>query len=178
MLGGDPCDLLPETPRPRPYEHATHGHAVRRRDRGRRLEPFPQLGELPVHVGVQRQLSLDHERADEQHARAAIGGEAARKVERMFRLLPVEQRHDDAAVGDRTGPAREAPRALMEEMDVRELHRSSWYGTEARITFGSTSSSRFTYSARWLCKRRAQPRRISSGRTTTTSYPSAVSART
>ncbi len=29
-------------------------------------------------------------------------------------------------------------------------YRSSWYGTDARITFGSKRSSRFTYSAFWL----------------------------
>jgi hypothetical protein len=32
----------------------------------------------------------------------------------------------------------------MEESDVGQLHRRSWYGTEARITCGSTSRSRFT----------------------------------
>jgi hypothetical protein len=32
----------------------------------------------------------------------------------------------------------------VEEMDVGQLHLMSWYGTEARITWGSTSSRRFT----------------------------------
>jgi hypothetical protein len=31
---------------------------------------------------------------------------------------------------------------VMEDVEVRELHRSNWYGTETRITFGSKSSSR------------------------------------
>jgi hypothetical protein len=32
----------------------------------------------------------------------------------------------------------------VEHVYVRKLHLMRWYGTEARITFGSTSSSRFT----------------------------------
>jgi hypothetical protein len=32
----------------------------------------------------------------------------------------------------------------VEHSDVREPHRMSWYGTEARITCGSTSSNRLT----------------------------------
>jgi hypothetical protein len=32
----------------------------------------------------------------------------------------------------------------VEDVWVREFHRISWYGTEARITWGSTSSRRFT----------------------------------
>jgi hypothetical protein len=33
---------------------------------------------------------------------------------------------------------------VVQEVDVRKPHRKSWYGTEARITCGSTSRSRFT----------------------------------
>jgi hypothetical protein len=33
---------------------------------------------------------------------------------------------------------------VVEQSYVREPHRMRWYGTEARLTFGSTSSSRFT----------------------------------
>jgi hypothetical protein len=32
----------------------------------------------------------------------------------------------------------------MQEPDVGRFHRNSWYGTEARITCGSTSRRRFT----------------------------------
>jgi hypothetical protein len=32
----------------------------------------------------------------------------------------------------------------VEHPDVGEPHLMSWYGTEARITWGSTSSSRLT----------------------------------
>ena len=77
-------------------------------------------------MGVQRQLALDDERPDEDDAGAAVGGEAAGEVERVLGLLLVEQRHDDAAIGDRARPAREAPRAAVERPDVRELHRMSW----------------------------------------------------
>ena len=103
-----------------------------------------RLGERPVHVRVQRQLALDHERRNEDDAGASVGGETAGEIERVLGLLPVEQRHDDAPVGDRARPAREASGAMVEEAYVGDLHRSSWYGTEARITCGSTSSSRFT----------------------------------
>ncbi len=93
---------------------------------------------------IEGQLAVDDERSHEHDLRAAIGREPAGEVERMLRLFPVEERHDDAAVRDRAGPAREAPRTPVERSDVREPHRMSWYGTEARITFGSTSRSRFT----------------------------------
>jgi hypothetical protein len=77
-------------------------------------------------VRIQRQLPLEEGRRDEHDAGAAIGGEAAGEVERMLSLLAVEQRHDDAAVGDRPRPAGEAPRAAMEEPGAGELHRMSW----------------------------------------------------
>jgi hypothetical protein len=136
--------VLAEAPGPCPHDLAPDADAVRARYGRRGLEPLPELAEPAVHVRVQRQLALDDERRDEDDAGVAIGREATGEIERMLRLLPVEQRHDDAAVGDRARPPREAPRTAMEEADVGQLHRKSWYGTEARITFGSTSSSRFT----------------------------------
>ena len=118
-----------------PYEPAT---AVADSSRSCRLD------ELSVEVCVDRQLALDHGRRDEDDPRAAVGREAAREIESMLGLLPVEQRHDDAAIRDRARPAREATRPPTEEPEIRDPHRMSWYGTEARITLGSTSSSRFT----------------------------------
>ena len=72
---------------------------------------------------IERQLAVDDERSDEDDPGSAIGREPAGEVQRMLGLLSVEQRHHDAAIGP---------------------HLMRWYGTEARITFGSTSSSRFT----------------------------------
>jgi hypothetical protein len=79
-----------------------------------------------VHVRVERELLLDDERRDEDDPGAAVGREPAGEVERVLGLLLVEQRHDDAAVGDRAGPAREAPRAAGQHSDVGELHRNRW----------------------------------------------------
>jgi hypothetical protein len=143
-LRRDASDVLAEPPRPRADDLAPHSHAVRARHRFRGPEPLLEARQLSVEVRIQRQLQLEHGRSDENDAGAAVGREPAREIERVLGLLAVEQRHDDAAVGDRARPPREAPRTAMEEADVGQLHRKSWYGTEARITFGSTSSSRFT----------------------------------
>jgi hypothetical protein len=64
----------------------------------------------------------------------------------VLRLLPLEQRDDDAAVADRLGPQHKPAQPAPQCPYVRtpRRHRSSWYGTEARITLGSTSSRRFT----------------------------------
>jgi hypothetical protein len=125
-LRRDPRHLLAEAAGTRADDLPPFAHAVGGRDRGRALEPLLEVGEPLVHVRVQRQLALDDERPDEDDAGAAIGGEPAGEVERMLGLLPVEQRHDDAAVGDRAGPAREAAGTAMERPDVRHLHRISW----------------------------------------------------
>ena len=69
-----------------------------------------RLTELPVEVRIDRQLALEDGGRDEHDSGAPICGEPAGEIERVLRLLPVEQRHDDAAVGDRARPARE-PRA-------------------------------------------------------------------
>ena len=144
MLRRDARNVLAEAPRAGADDLAPHGHTVRARHRGSGLEPLLQSGELAIHVGVQGELALDDERRNDDDAGTAVGREPAGEIERMLRLLAVEQRHDDAPIGDRARPAREAARPPMEESDVGHLHRRSWYGTEARITCGSTSSSRFT----------------------------------
>ena len=141
-LGRHPRDLLAEAPRPRADELVPHADAVRAGHRGRRLEPLLQAYELFVEVRVDRQLTLEDCRRHQDDPGSTIGSEPARKVERVLRLLPIEQRHDDGAVRNRAGQARKATRAVMEDVEVRELHRSNWYGTETRITFGSKSSSR------------------------------------
>jgi hypothetical protein len=141
-LGRDARDLLAEAARPGAHDLASRADAVRGRDRGRRLEAPVQVGERAVEVGVQRQLTLEEGGSDEDDPRSAVGREPAGQVERVLRLLLVEQRDDDRAVRDRLRPEREAARATAKRSDVGQPHRSSWYGTETRITFGSNRSSR------------------------------------
>ncbi len=144
MLGCDAPDVVTEAPRPRADDLQPDADAVRAGDRSRLLEPFLEAHELPVEVCVDRQLTLEDGRRDEDDPRAAICGEAAREVEGMLGLLAVEQRHDDAAIRDRARPTLEATCPPTEDPEIRHPHRMSWYGTDARITLGSTSSSRFT----------------------------------
>ena len=125
-FGRNARDLLAEASRPRADDLPSHRDAVRTRDRSRALEPLLQAGEHAVHVGVQRQLAVDHQRPDENDARAAIGSEPAGEVESVLRLPLVEQRHDDAPVGDRPRPACEVPRTTLERPDVGQLHLMSW----------------------------------------------------
>jgi len=106
-LGRDAGYLVPQAPRTRPHDHPPHTDAVRARYGGRGLEPPLQRGELAVEVCVQRQLAVDDERRYEHDLRAGVGREPAGEVERVLRLLPLEQRDDDAAVGDRLGPQHE-----------------------------------------------------------------------
>ena len=143
-LGRDPGHLLAEVSRPRPDHLSPYRDAVRIRHRGRGLEPLFQDLELPVEVRVDRQLALEDGGRHQDDPGAAVGGEPAGQIERVLGLLPVEQRHDDGAIGDRARPAGKAPRATVQDADVGQPHRMSWYGTEARITCGSTSSRRFT----------------------------------
>ena len=126
VLGCHAGHVVSEAAGPRAHDLLPHADAVRDGHGGRRLEPFLQVGKPAVHVRVERQLALDDERSHEDDARAAVGGEPAGEIERVLRLLLVEQRHDDAAIGDRARPARKAPGAVMQEAYVREPHRSSW----------------------------------------------------
>ena len=143
-LQSDANDFLAEAARARADDLPPDVHAVGVRHRGCGVEPLLEAHELPVEVRVDRQLPLEDGRRDEDDAGAAIGREPAGEVDRVLRLLSVEQRHHDRPVGDRARPARESSRTMVEEPYAGELHRRSWYGTEARITFGSTSSNRFT----------------------------------
>jgi len=124
-LGRDACDVLPEAPGTHAHDLAPHRDSVGRRDRRRGLEPPLEIAEPAVHVRVQRQLALDDESADEDDAGAPVGREPAGEVERVLGLLAVEQRHDDAAVGDRPRPAREAAGPPVERPEVGPPHRIS-----------------------------------------------------
>jgi hypothetical protein len=125
-LGGDARDLLTEAPGARTDDLLPHSDPVRAGNRGRTFEPSFQARERAVHVGIERQLAIDHQRRDKDDARAAIGREPAGEIERVLRLVLVEQRHDDAPVGDRAAPTREAPCAEMERPEVGQLHLMSW----------------------------------------------------
>ncbi len=120
----DARDLLAEASGACADDLPPHRHAVRARDRGCAFEPLLQARERAVHVGVDRQLAVDNQRPDEDDARAPVGGEPTGEVEGVLRLLLVEQRHDDAPVGDRAAPAREVLRAKVERPDVGQLHRA------------------------------------------------------
>ena len=102
---------------------AAGADAVRLRNRGGPRERLAQHRSLVVEMRVRRQLLRDHERRDDDHVRPAISGEPAGEVERMLGLVQPEQRHDDAAIPE---------------------HQSTWYGTLARMTPGSSSSRRLT----------------------------------
>jgi hypothetical protein len=71
-------------------------------------------------VRIQRQLSLDDEQPNEDDTRSAVGGKSTGQIERMLRLLPVEEWHDDAAIGDGLRPQHKAARAAPESADVRK----------------------------------------------------------
>jgi hypothetical protein len=125
-LGSDARDLLPETSGPRANDLPPHRDPVGGRHRGRGLEPLLQAHVLPVEVCVDRQLALEHGRCDEDDPGTAVGSEPAREIQCVLRLLPVEEWHDDGAIGDRARPAREAARPAVEQVYVREPHRMSW----------------------------------------------------
>ena len=117
--------VLAEASRPHPEDLASHADAVRAGHRGGRLEPLLQAAQLSVEVRIQGQLPLEHGRSDQDDLGAAISGEPAGEVERVFRLLRVQQRHDDAPVGDRARPTRETSRPAPQQPDVGQPHRMS-----------------------------------------------------
>jgi len=135
-------DLAAELPGAHAQDPTARCDAVGVGDGGGRIQPALQLGDLGVEVGIQGQLPLDEQRRDEHDPRSTVRGETAREVESVLRLLPLEQRDDDAAVPDRLGAAGETPGAAPEAGQVGPSHRRSWYGTLARITCGSNRSSR------------------------------------
>jgi len=171
-------ELLAEGTLARADDPADSGDAVRLGDGRRVLERPAERLDLALEVRVERQLLRGDERGDEDHARPAVGGEATGEVERVLGLGAPEERHDDAAVADGGRAPGEAAGRAVECAQVRALHHRSWYGTLARMTPGSSSRSRFTYSAFWLCRSLRQPRVTTSGMTTSTAVSSsAVSSR-
>jgi hypothetical protein len=125
-LGGGVGHLLRKAPGAGTDDLLPHGDAVGARDRDCRLDSPLEVSENVVHARVQRQLAIDDERRDEDDAGATVGGEPARQVERVLGLLAVEQRHDDAPVGDRARPACETASPTVEQLHLGWLHRSSW----------------------------------------------------
>jgi hypothetical protein len=123
VLGDDAGELVSERSFTRADDQAADADPVGVGDRRRVVERRLQGPDLVVEVRVERELLGHDERSDEDDARAAVGSEPAREVERVLGLVPAEQRHDDRA-----------------EM----LDHSTWYGTLARITPGSNRSSRLT----------------------------------
>ena len=167
-------ELLAEGALARADDPADRGGAVRLGNGRRVLERPAEHLDLVLEVRVERQLLRGDERGDEDDARAAVGGEAAGEVERVLGLGPPEERHDDAAVADRGRAPGEAAGLTAECAQVRAAHHRSWYGTLARMTPGSSSRSRFTYSAFWLCRSLRQPRVTTSGMTTSTAVSSSA----
>jgi len=167
-------ELLAERALARADDPADRRCAVRLGDGGRVLERPAERPDLVLEMRVERQLLRGDERRDEHDSCAAVGGEAAGEVERMLGLRPAEERHDDAAVADGGRAPSEAAGLAAEGAQVRAAHHRSWYGTLARMTPGSRSRSRFTYSAFWLCRSRRQPRVTTSGMTTSTAVSSSA----
>lgn len=138
MVVGDLGDLLPEPAFSRSHDHAPHADAIRICDRRSLVETRAQLGD--IEVCVERKLLLDDERRHEDDTGAAVGSEPAREIEGMLCLDKAEERDDDVPVAHRGGAAGDpAQPAAGREPDP---HRSRWYGTLVRMTFGSNSSMR------------------------------------
>ena len=121
----DARDLLTEQSGARADDLAPRTDAVRRRDGRGRVEPVAQRAQLSVETCVERQLSLDEERGDENDPRAAVRGEPAREIERVLRLLLLEQRHGDRPIADRTGPTCKPLGSTVQDADVGQSHRTS-----------------------------------------------------
>jgi len=121
-LSRDARDLLAEAPGPRADDFPLDADAVGARDRFRRLEPLLEGGEAAVHVRVQRQLPLHHERSHEDDAGTAIGRKPAGEVEGVLRLLAIDQRLVACPVRDGARPVRPAPRTADEDEYGWGLH--------------------------------------------------------
>ena len=90
------------------------------------VEPLPKLAHLGVEVRVEGELPLDEQRRDEDDPGSALGGEAAGEVERVLRLLPAEQRHDDAPEAGRGSAPDEPADTALQCLEIGPPHRSSW----------------------------------------------------
>jgi hypothetical protein len=135
-------ELEAERARPGADQPPPGPHAVRLGDRVGTVEPLAERLDLRIEMRVERQLAGDEQGRDEDDARPPVRGETAGEVERVHRLLLPEQWHDNAAVADRHRPPRKPPQPPLQRTDIGPLHSRIWYGTLARIRFGSKSSSR------------------------------------
>jgi len=126
VIARDLGNLPADPPHPGAYEPAPGPEPVGIRDRGRVIQPPAQLPRLGVEMGVERQLLRDEQRRDEDDAGAAVRRKPAGEVERVLRLLPTQQRHDDAPEARRGRPPHEAPDTAREAAEIEALHRSSW----------------------------------------------------
>ena len=125
MLGRDVGELLSERALSRADDLSMGRNAVRLGDGGCVRERGAECLELAVEVRIERKLLRDDQRRDEYDVRPAVGRQAAGEIERVLRLVLVEQRHDDAPVGDRARPPGVPPRAAVEDTDVGQSHRTS-----------------------------------------------------
>ena len=88
VVFGDLGQLRAERPLTRAHDLPADAHPVRVGDRSGVIELAAEMRD--VEVRVERELLRDDERSDEYDARAAVGGEAAREVERMLGLRQAE----------------------------------------------------------------------------------------
>lgn len=135
MVGGNLGQVAPDGPCAGADDAAPNGDAVRLGGRRRLVEPPEQLPDLAPEMSVERQLLRDDEQPDENDTRAAVDCEAAGEIESVLRLLAGEERHDNRPIPDSDGTAREA---------LPAAGHSTWKGTLARITPGSSRSRRLT----------------------------------
>jgi len=128
VVVGDLGELDSERALARADDAPGHADVVRVCDRGSVVEPGAQLRQLDVEVRVEGQLLRDDQRRDEDDVGAAVGGDTAGEIERVLGLLAAEQRHDDAAIADRSRAAREAPGAATDQAKVGKPkpHRKIW----------------------------------------------------
>jgi hypothetical protein len=139
------CDLFTEQAVARSDDLPPHADAVRPRYRLGRVDPATQFAKLSVETCVEGQLALEEKRCDKDNPRAAVRGEPAREIERVLRLLLLEQRYDHRPIRDGAGSTRKPPRTAMHQPEINgQSHRITWYGTEARMTCFSKRSSRLT----------------------------------
>jgi len=142
MVGRHLRELCAERAVSGPGDAPVRGHAVRLGGSGGVRESLAEHGSLFVEVRVKGKLLRHDERRDEHDVGAAVRGETAGEVEGMLGLASAEQRHDNAAVADCRRSPGEPARTAAKGGKVRPPRHRSWYGTLARMTPGSRSSSR------------------------------------
>jgi hypothetical protein len=89
------CQTWPELPVSSPDDASVRWNPIALRHRLLACKLRPKRGLLLIEMRVERQLELDEERCDQEHARAAVGRQPAGNVERVPRRLLLEQRDND-----------------------------------------------------------------------------------